>query len=131
MMVCLRGVICAAIPLTGVSAASAQDTLEAQPGNNFVPMTASENAGIRQQIEARWNISDAARQCHKPIELRAHLGPDGTVTKVDILNDNETDPNCSEAAKAAQRAVLIASPIKLPSGKYFSSIRLRFHPEEM
>jgi hypothetical protein len=81
---------------------------------------------FRDQIERNWNISSALiDQCREVIELRVALAPDGTVTKVDILQQGGPAAECQPAADAARRAVLIASPFKVPSGTYPPSIKFR------
>nr|WP_298682386.1 hypothetical protein [uncultured Dongia sp.] len=81
---------------------------------------------FRDQIERNWNINSALiDQCREMIELRVALAPDGTVTKVDILQPGGPAAECRPAAEAARRAVLIASPFKVPSGTYPPSIKFR------
>jgi outer membrane biosynthesis protein TonB len=95
-----------------------------------VPMTASEEDGIRGQIEGNWNkssFSGAPNIENMVVELRITVQPDGTVTKVTVLN-NDPNPYFRAAADSAMRAVMISSPLKLPQGKSWPSIRLRFYP---
>ena len=87
---------------------------------------------FRDQIERNWNINSVLiDQCPETIELRVALAPDGTVTKVDILQAGGPDAKCRPGAEAAQRAVLNASPFKVPSGTYPPSIVFRFYPDSL
>ena len=98
-----------------------------------VPLTASEEDGIRGQIEKVWNLGSLAGSpdlAGLVIELRITLQPDGTVTRVDVLNMNPS-PFFGPAAESARRAVMIASPLKLPPGKTYDTMRLRFYPDQV
>jgi outer membrane biosynthesis protein TonB len=95
-----------------------------------IPMTASEEDGIRGQIEGNWNkgsFSGAPNIETMVIELRIHLQPDGTVTKAEVLN-NDPNPYFQAAAGSAVRAAMISSPLRLPPGKTWDTIKLVFHP---
>ncbi|HEX2582302.1 MAG TPA: hypothetical protein VHL08_10065 [Dongiaceae bacterium] len=95
-----------------------------------VPMTATEQDGIRAQIERVWNVDPGAQNIDQiSIELRVALNPDGTVTRVEILNDQAL-PGFQSLADGAKRAVFIASPLQLPPGKYWPTIVLRFYPKD-
>ena len=98
-----------------------------------IPMTASDEEGIRAQIEDNWNKSSFAGAPNietMVIELRITLQPDGTVLKAVVLN-NDPNPFFRAAADSAARAVMISSPLKLPPGKTWDTIRLRFFPGQM
>ncbi len=98
-----------------------------------IPMTASEEDGIRAQIEKNWNLGSALGSPDLKgivIELRIELQPDGTVTKVTVLNASLGNPFQRTIAESARRAVMIASPLKLPPGKSWPTMRLRFYPEQ-
>ncbi len=98
-----------------------------------IPMTASEEDGIRGQIERVWNLGSIAGSPDLAgliIELRITLLPDGSVTKVQVLNMNPS-PYFGPAAESAKRAVMIASPLKLPTGKSYGTMRLRFYPDQV
>lgn len=93
-------------------------------------MTASEEDGIRGQIESNWNkssFSGAPNIETMVVELRIFLQPDGTVTKAEVIN-NDSNPYFQAAAGSAMRAAMISSPLRLPPGKTYASIVLRFHP---
>lgn len=98
-----------------------------------IPMTASEEDGIRGQIERNWNLGSLAGSpdlAGMLVELRITLLPDGTVSKVDILNSG-TSPYFRQAAESAKRAVMISSPLQLPPGKTYTTMKLRFYPEQV
>lgn len=99
-----------------------------------MPLTASEEADIRNQIEANWNLGDLMGSPELKdvvIELRVSLGPDGQVNAVEVLDTQLDNPSFRRVAESARRAVIISSPLKLPPGKSFPSMRLRFHPDKM
>ena len=97
--------------------------------------TASEGDGIRPQIEQNWNVAAGADECplerRKPIELRVRLDPDGKVTKIEPAPDMAQDKCSLMSYDSARRAVMISSPLKLPPGKSFPTIVLRFNPAEV
>ena len=98
------------------------------------PLTASEEGGIREQIERNWNLGSLAGSSHLSgtmVELRAKLLPDGTVTEVAVMNDEPGNPDFAQVADSARRAVMISSPLKLPPGKTYPIIVLRFYPDRM
>jgi len=96
-----------------------------------IPMTASEEDGIRQQIERNWNVPAGAMDAENlMVELRISLNQDGTVTNVQVTNDRPGDGFFRSAAESARRAVIMSSPLKLPPGKYWPTILLRFDPKD-
>lgn len=97
-----------------------------------VPMTSSDEDGIRQQIEQNWSIDPGAQGADQIlVELRVSMQPDGTVTKVEILNNQPGNGTFDYFARGARTAVLKASPLKLPAGKYWPTIKLRFSPQDV
>jgi hypothetical protein len=95
-------------------------------------LTASKTADIRHQVEQNWNLGGLAGSPEvkgKVVKLRLHLQPDGTVTAVDVLNDEPGNPLFRQLADSAVRAVKISSPLKL-GGKTYQSMVLIFHPDE-
>ena len=98
-----------------------------------IPLTASEEDGIRGQIEHNWNLGSLAGSpdlAGMLVELRITLLPDGTVSRVDILNTG-TSPYFRQAAESAKRAVMVSSPLKLPPGKTYDTMKLRFYPDQV
>ncbi len=85
---------------------------------------------IRAQIASNWNVDPSAVEaCGQPIELRVNLRPDGTVIGVEELAGNAENTACHAAVESARRAVLRSSPLRLPPGSNFPSIRLRFNAD--
>ncbi len=98
-----------------------------------IPMTAGDEDGIRDQIQRNWNLGSAAGAPNLDqimVELRIELMPDGTVTRVELLN-NQADPYFRSLAEGAIRAVKRSSPLKLPPGKFWPTMKLRFRPSEI
>lgn len=98
-----------------------------------VPLTASEEDGIRGQIERNWNLGSLAGSpdlAGMLVELRITLQPDGTVTRVDVINTGNS-AYFRQAAESAKRAVMISSPLRLPAGKTYDTMRLRFYPDQV
>jgi outer membrane biosynthesis protein TonB len=98
-----------------------------------IALTASEEDGIRGQIERNWNLGSLAGSpdlAGLVIELRIKLQPDGTVTNVQVLNMNPS-PYFGPAAESAKRAVMVTSPLQLPPGKTYDTMLLRFYPDQV
>ena len=125
----------ALVPMIGGAiGAHAQQTEAVPEVYSSVPMTASEEDTLREQVEANWNMG-WAEQCppeqQKVFEVRVHLASDNTVTKVEPLGEL-ADDRCSVLVRdSAIRAIMIASPLKVPPGKQVASMVLRFHPVDM
>lgn len=113
---------------------AAQAAVPSSEMTSEMPPTASEEASIRNQIERNWNIAAGDEQCpieqREPVELRIDLDPDGTVTKVEPITDVSKDKCLLRTYDGARRAVLISSPLKLPPGKTYPEMTLRFSPAE-
>lgn len=95
---------------------------------------APEEGTIGEQIVRNWNVArgeECAGRRIGLIELRIHLDRSGAVTQIDPVNLDSADHCAVAAYDSAKRAVMISSPIELPEGKYFPTIRLRFHPDEV
>lgn len=98
-----------------------------------IPLTASEEDGIRGQIERNWNLGSLAGApdlTGMSIEVRITLQPDGTVTRAQVINSS-TNPLFRQASESAIRAVMVTSPLKLPPGKTYASMVIRFHPDQV
>lgn len=63
------------------------------------------------------------------VELRLFLLPDGTITAVKLLNDRPGDATFQKVAESAIRAVKISGRLKVPPGRKYSSMVLRFRPD--
>ena len=98
-----------------------------------IALTASEEDGIRGQIERNWNLGSLAGAPDLTgmlIELRITLQPDGTVTRAEVVNSSSS-PLFRQASESAIRAIMVSSPLQLPPGKTYDTIRLRFHPDQV
>jgi hypothetical protein len=131
----LLWVFCCAV-LSACAADKAVSTSSAAKTEMFssMPLTASEQSDIRNQIERNWNLGDLAGSPNVAgmvVELRAKLSPDGTVTEVTLMNDQPGNPDFPHVAESARRAVMISSPLKLPPGKSYPSMVLRFRPDQV
>jgi membrane protein involved in colicin uptake len=105
-----------------------------KPPEAAVPLTKSEEADIRDQIERNWNLGEFAASpnlADRVIQVRIELQPDGTVTSVEVLNDEAGNSDFRQAAESARRAIMISSPLRLPPGKTYKSMRLNFHPDKL
>ena len=97
-------------------------------------MTSSEKDAIASQVGNNWYL-DAGKKGFEDfvIEIRATLAQDGTVLTAVIVDQARmaTDANYRAAAEAARRAVLKASPLKVPPEKYetWKTMLLRFTPQ--
>ena len=89
---------------------------------------------IASQVGNNWYL-DAGKKGFEDfvIEIRATLAQDGTVLTAVIVDQARmaTDANYRAAAEAARRAVLKASPLKVPPEKYetWKTMLLRFTPQ--
>ena len=98
-----------------------------------VALTASEEDGIRGQIERNWNLGSLAGAPDLTgmlIEVRITLQPDGTVTGAKVINSGSS-PMFRQASEGAVRAVMVSSPLKLPPGKTYDTMVLRFRPDQV
>jgi outer membrane biosynthesis protein TonB len=96
-----------------------------------VPLTTGEEEGIRSAIEPRWNIPAGMANIDKyEVQLRLHMRPDGTVSKIEVINTS-SDPGYRTIAESARRAVLLAQQelgrLPIPADKYNSTIVLRWN----
>ena len=92
--------------------------------------SASDVDFVRGQIERHWNFDAGARDAANLIvKVHVRLLPDGTVASADIVSAGN-DSFGQSAAESARRAVLAASPLQLPPGKYdqFKEITFSFDP---
>jgi TonB C terminal len=99
-----------------------------------IPFTDADEQSIREQVEQNWNLgslSGSSELAGLVVQLRVELLPDGTVTKVDIENDQSGSSTFRQVADSAMRAVMQSSPLKLPPGASFSVMHLRFHPDQI
>jgi hypothetical protein len=109
-----------------VAASTPQAEISAQP-------TASEIGMVTHQVEIHWNFDIGSRDAADLIvQVHVELQPDGTVSRAELVDDPRynSDTFFRSAAESARRAVLAASPLKLPPNSYdkFKSFTFRFDP---
>jgi hypothetical protein len=76
---------------------------------------------LRFQIVRRWRPQPAAaRAADYAVSIRIALNRDGSVSRAEIVEDPRyaADPAYRALADSARRAVLLASPLRLPDGSY-------------
>ena len=97
------------------------------------PLTAQETADLREQIENCWNtaaFSGDPLAVKEKLQIRVRLSSDGKVLATEVLNDQSDNPHFRLLRESAIRAIIAASPLKLPVGKRFDSVLLNFDPSE-
>lgn len=110
-----------------------QTSSSSRAANISLQPTASELDYVRGQIERHWNFDIGARDAGNLIvQVHVALLPDGSVVRADIVPDPryDTDSFYRSAADSARRAVLAASPLRLPPNSYdkFKDLTLKFDP---
>jgi outer membrane biosynthesis protein TonB len=96
-----------------------------------IPLTAGEEDGIRGAIEQRWNIPAGMANIEQyVVQLRLYMRPDGTISKVEVVNASN-DPGYRTIAESARRAVLLTQQelgrLPVPADKYNSTIVVRWN----
>ena len=100
-------------------------------------LTASEMDLVRSQIEKCWNVPAGARDAESlVVDIRAAVGPDGTVTTAVIVDQGKmSDPLWRAAAESARRAFFnpACTPLKLPPEKYatWKDLTVTFNPKDL
>jgi hypothetical protein len=122
--------------MLAITACSSQHQEVAPAATSSVPSlpAAGDLRAIKDQVEQNWNLgelADSPKLKDVVIVLRVHLQPDGTVTKVQVMNEQPAIPEVRQAIDNAIRAVMISSPLKLPPGEAFPTLQLRFHPDRV
>jgi hypothetical protein len=97
-------------------------------------MTSSEKDAIASQVGSNWYLDPGKKGFEDfVIDLRVTLAQDGTVLTTVIVDQARmaTDEQYRAAAEAARRAVMKASPLKVPPEKYqtWKSLLLHFNPQ--
>ena len=87
---------------------------------------------VRAQVERRWNV-DMKELGSRNVVVTIHLvmKRDGTVTKAEIVDQKQfTDATDRSIALSARNAVILSSPIALPTGDYdpIMNITLNLNP---
>lgn len=91
---------------------------------------------LRAQIERHLNYDVATlRAADFTVSIHLQLGPDGSVRRADIVENPRyvTDPVFHDVADSTRRAILVASPLQLPAGKYdlVRDVTLDFNPRDI
>lgn len=106
-------------------------------GSYFSELSISETDAIASRLRQCWNLDSGAMGIEDMIvEIRAYLGKDGSVQKVDILNTSRynSDSHFRSVADSAKRAVYICAPYSILAQKYgdkydlWKTMLLRFNP---
>jgi TonB family protein len=100
------------------------------------PLTEGEKDMIRQQIEQAWLVDPGMPGLDKmTVDIKVQMNPDGSVQSARIdESTNNGDPNWRIFAEATRRAVLKASPLRMPPEKPYeawSKMTLHFDPRSM
>jgi outer membrane biosynthesis protein TonB len=115
------------------TAPQADQKVAIQTPNIAEQASASDKDFIRAHIERHWNFDAGARDAANLIvQIHVTLLPDGTVSRAEIIPDpaRASDSFYQSAAESARRAVLAASPIQIPPGKYdaLKDLTMNFTP---
>lgn len=94
-------------------------------------LTAEEKRVITDEIIANWDL-EAMKGCPwgemAPVELQLTLAPDASVTGIERTGKVEDSACGRRAYDSAEEAVRVSSPLAVPKGKTFRSMRLRLKP---
>ena len=96
--------------------------------SSLAPMVVDGNDAVAKQIEKHWFVTEAESQTDITVELRLTLAETGDVTNVEWL-DQSSDPARIAFAERAKRAIKQASPLKMPDGQYWPTIKMRFRSQ--
>lgn len=105
-----------------------------------LPMSVNEKDAIRQQIMKNWTVPSGAKDIQNIVAtLHLNVQPDGTVSKVEVVNQSKynSDPSFRAMVDSAVRAVYRSSPLQgLPADKYdvkdgWRELEINFDPREM
>lgn len=85
---------------------------------------------LRAAIEKNWNIPIGVSDVEKcTVGLRLHLTPEGVVTQIDLLQEND-EPGCNSVAESARRAILMTQNelgrLPIPPEEYKPTIFVRW-----
>lgn len=103
----------------------------APPPSDPRQLTEAEKRVITDEIIANWDL-EVMKGCPwgemAPVELQLTLAPDATVTGIARTGKVEESACGRRAYDSAESAVRAASPLAVPEGKTFRSMRLRLKP---
>lgn len=106
-------------------------------GSYFSELSISETDAIAARLRQCWNLDPGAMGIEgMVVEIRAYLGQDGSVQKVDILDKGRyaSDAHFRSVADSARRAVYICQPYSILAQKHgdkydvWKTMLLRFDP---
>lgn len=94
-------------------------------------LTAAEKQVIANEIIGNWDL-EVMKGCPwgemAPVELELTLAPDASVTRIARPVAFEATACAKRAYDSAEQAVRISSPLAVPPGKSFTSMRVRLKP---
>ncbi len=103
----------------------------APPPTDPRQLTAAEKRVITDEILRNWDL-EVMKGCPwgemAPVELQLTLAPDATVTGIERTGVVEDSACGRRAYDSAEQAVRASSPLAVPPGKRFLSMRLRLKP---
>jgi hypothetical protein len=121
-------------PETDTKALHGQGETEAEStGNNAAPgdeATYSLRDYIRAQILRRWNLDLGATGARSiVVALHVVMKANGTIASAEIVDKHRyaTDAAFRQIAISARNAILLASPINLPAGRYPPETAMTLH----
>jgi hypothetical protein len=90
---------------------------------------------LRAQIERHWDFDvSSLGSTDLTVAIHVEIAPNGAVSQVDIVDDPRysSNPSYRAAADSARRAVLVASPLQIPPGRYddFKDVTLNLDPRD-
>ena len=93
-----------------------------------IPISAADAAALRDQITPHWNMPTEP-PCRQPIRILIVLAEDGSVVRALAKPEVGYDDPCRAAQDSALRAVWLASPLRVPHKRAWSSVNLVFDPQ--
>jgi hypothetical protein len=102
-------------------------------GSAYGPSSYDLKDFIRAQVERKWSLDLGALEDRKvTVFIHVVLAPDGVIKKAQIVNDQRSDAAYHSLAISARNAVLLSSPIILPTGTPASALDviLNLSPED-
>lgn len=104
------------------------------PTDSGSTLSQAQPADLRQQVEENWNINSVSADpvaMKQVVIVHVRLDSTGKVVATEVENDRPDDPHFQQLKQSALRAILMASPFKLPPGKTYSALTFRFAPGEV
>jgi hypothetical protein len=97
-------------------------------------LTVAEKKRITDEILRNWDL-EVLKGCPwgqmAPVQLLISLSPDAAVTSIERSVPTD-DAACTRTAyESAEQAVRVSSPLDLPPGKQFATLRLKLIPQHV